>query len=64
MSLPKPGETVKITLRNGETIEGIIEWVNGNGAWVKGSQRARWVPLEAILVPTEGETKKEALPEE
>ena len=53
MSLPKPGDTVKVTLLNRETIEGVVEWVDGNGLWVKGAQRSRWVPLEALSVPHE-----------
>jgi hypothetical protein len=51
MSLPKPGDTVKVTLLNRETIEGIVEWVDGNGLWIKGAQRSRWVPLEALSMP-------------
>ena len=53
MSLPRPGDNVKITLLNRETIEGVVEWVDGNGFWVKGAQRSRWVPLEALTVPHE-----------
>ncbi|HZY93374.1 MAG TPA: hypothetical protein VFE98_00745 [Candidatus Bathyarchaeia archaeon] len=48
MSLPKPGDTVKVSLLNGETIEGVVEWIDGNGAWVKGTKRSRWIPLEAL----------------
>ena len=48
MSLPKPGDSVKVTLLSGETIEGIVDWIDGNGAWVKGVQKSRWVPLEAF----------------
>ena len=48
MPLPKPGDNVKLSLLNGETIEGTVEWIDGNGAWVKGTQRSRWVPLEAL----------------
>jgi hypothetical protein len=48
MSLPKPGDHVKVTLMSGETIEGVIEWIDGAGAWVKGTQKNRWVPLEAF----------------
>ena len=40
-----------MTLLNRETIEGVVEWVDGNGFWVKGAQRSRWVPLEALTVP-------------
>lgn len=51
MPLPKAGDTVKISLLNGETVEGVVEWIDGNGAWVKGGQRSRWVPLEALEPP-------------
>ncbi len=51
MSLPKPGNTVKVTLLNRETIEGVVEWIDGNGLWIKGVQRSRWVPLEALSMP-------------
>jgi len=53
MSMPKPGDTIKVTLLNRETIEGVVEWVDGNGLWVKGAQRSRWVPLEALSAPHE-----------
>jgi hypothetical protein len=53
MPLPKQGETVKVTLLNRETIEGVVEWVDGNGLWVKGVERSRWVPLEAFTAPHE-----------
>jgi len=53
MSLPKQGDTVKVTLLNRETIEGVVEWVDGNGLWVKGAERSRWVPLEAFTAPHE-----------
>ncbi len=52
MPLPKAGDTVKISMINGETIEGVVEWIDGNGAWVKGAQRSRWVPLEALQPPS------------
>ncbi len=48
MSLPKLGDSVKVTLKNGETVDGIIEWINGNGAWVKNPQKSRWVPIESL----------------
>ncbi len=48
MSLPKPGDNVKVILLSGETIEGVVEWIDGGGAWVKGAQKSRWVPLEAF----------------
>ena len=51
MPLPKQGDTVKVTLLNRETIEGVVEWVDGNGLWVKGVVRSRWVPLEAFTAP-------------
>lgn len=51
MALPKQGDTVKVTLLNRETIEGVVEWVDGNGLWVKGAERSRWVPLEAFTAP-------------
>ncbi len=50
-SMPKPGDAVSVTLHNKETIEGTVEWVDGNGAWIKGTQRARWVPIEYFLRP-------------
>lgn len=49
--MPKPGDTIKVTLLNRETIEGVVEWADGNGFWVKGAQRSRWVPLEALSAP-------------
>ena len=53
MPLPKQGDTVKVTLLNRETIEGVVEWVDGDGLWVKGVERSRWVPLEAFTAPHE-----------
>ena len=35
-------------MMSGETIEGVVEWIDGAGAWVKGTQKSRWVPLEAF----------------
>ncbi len=63
MSLPKAGDTVKISMLNGETIEGVVEWIDGNGAWIKSAQRSRWVPLEALeapLTPPQSATKQES----
>ena len=51
MPLPKQGDSVKVTLLNRETIEGVVEWVDGDGLWVKGAERSRWVPLEAFTAP-------------
>ena len=48
---PRAGDAVRLTLKNGETVEGVIEWVDGNGALVRGSQKTRWVPLEALVAP-------------
>ncbi len=48
MALPKPGDNVKVTLMSGETIEGVIDWIDGDGAWIKGTLKNRWVPLEAF----------------
>ncbi len=65
MSMRRPGDPVNVTLRNGETVEGVIEWIDGNGAWVKGPQKARWIPLEALLTPASSEeTKKDTAVEE
>ena len=59
MSLPKPGDNVKVTLMSGETIEGIVEWIDGGGAWVKGAQKNRWVPLEAFQPQEQEDDSKE-----
>ncbi len=59
MSIPKPGENVKVTLMSGETIEGILEWIDGNGGWVKGAQKSRWVPLEAFQPPPQADDSKD-----
>ena len=48
MPLPKAGENVKVTLMSGEAIEGSVEWIDGDGAMIKGAQKSRWVPLEAF----------------
>ena len=48
MPIPKAGENVKVTLMSGETIEGFVEWIDGDGAMIKGAQKSRWVPLEAF----------------
>jgi hypothetical protein len=58
MPLPKPGDNIKVTLLSGETIEGIVDWIDGNGAWIKGVQKSRWVPLEAFQpLPQEDDPK-------
>ena len=59
MSLPKPGDSVKVTLMSGETIEGIVDWIDGNGAWIRSTQKSRWVPLEAFQPPPQGEDPKD-----
>lgn len=60
MPLPRTGDNVRVSLLNGETVEGIVEWIDGNGAWVRGVQRSRWVPLEALLASEEpGATEKQ-----
>ena len=59
MSLPKPGDNVKVTLTSGETIEGVVEWIDGAGAWVKGTQKGRWVPLEAFQPQTQAADPKD-----
>ena len=48
MALPKSGDSVKVTLMSGETIEGSVEWIDGDGAMIKTAQKSRWVPLEAF----------------
>jgi hypothetical protein len=66
-SVPKVGENVKVVLLNGDTIEGIVEWIDGNGALVKGGQKTRWVPLESLLSPPpslEAKKEKQAISEE
>jgi len=44
---------------SGETIEGVVEWIDGAGAWVKGAQKSRWVPLEAFQPPPQAEDSKD-----
>ena len=51
MLLPKAGDDVKVTLMSGETIEGSVQWIDGNGAMIKAAQKSRWVPLEAFQPP-------------
>ena len=60
MSLPKPGDNVKVTLLSGETIEGIVDWIDGNGAWVRGVQKSRWVPLEAFQPTSQEDDPKDS----
>ena len=57
MPLPKAGENVKVTLMSGETIEGSVEWIDGDGAMIKGPQKTRWVPLEAFQPPQVDDSK-------
>lgn len=64
-AVPKVGENVKVILLNGESIEGLVEWIDGNGALVKGAQKTRWVPIESLLSPPPPpEAKKEKQPSE
>jgi hypothetical protein len=60
MSLPKPGDNVKVILLSGETIEGIVDWIDGNGAWIKGTQKSRWVPLEAFQPQQQQDDSKDS----
>ena len=60
MSLPKAGDTVKVTLMSGETIEGSVEWIDGNGALIKGAQKSRWVPLEAFQPQPQDDDPKDS----
>ncbi len=54
-----------MVLRSGETVEGVVEWVDGNGAWVKSPDRSRWIPVETFLMPPpEPSVKKESGSEE
>jgi len=48
-----------VTLMSGETIEGVVEWIDGGGAWVKGAQKSRWVPLEAFQPPQQEDDSRE-----
>jgi len=65
MSLSKQGDNIRVVLKNGETVEGTIEWLDGNGVWVKSPDRSRWVPIEALLVPPQDpEPKKDSGSEE
>ncbi len=65
MSLPKQGDNVKVVLRSGETVEGTVEWVDANGAWIKNPERSRWVPIEVFTMPPPApESKKEPASEE
>ena len=57
MPLPKAGENVKVTLMSGETIEGLVDWIDGDGAMIKGAQKSRWVPLEAFQPPQVDDSK-------
>lgn len=59
MPLPKAGDNVRVTLMSGETIEGSVEWIDGDGAWIKGVQKSRWVPLEAFT-PQEQDDPKDS----
>ena len=59
MPLPKAGENVKVTLMSGETIEGSVEWIDGDGAMIKGVQKSRWVPLEAFQPQQEIDDSKD-----
>ena len=60
MPLPKAGDSVKVTLMSGEIIEGSVEWIDGDGAMIKGAQKSRWVPLEAFQPPDLGDDSKDS----
>ncbi len=65
MSLPKQGDSIKVVLKNGESVEGTVEWLDGNGVWVKNSDRSRWVPIELFLMPPQDrEPRKDSGSEE
>lgn len=65
MSLPRQGDVVRVVLRSGETVEGQVEWLDGNGAWIKSSEKSRWVPVETFLTPPpEPSAKKDSGSEE
>jgi len=65
MSVPKQGESVRVVLKGGETVEGTVEWLDGNGAWIKSPEQSRWVPIEAFLMPAQAtESKKDPVSEE
>lgn len=65
MSTPKAGDSVKVLLRSGETVEGTVEWIDGNGVWIKNPDKSRWVPIEAFLMPPQpSEAKKDSGSEE
>jgi len=65
MSFPSHGDNVKLVLKNGETVEVTVEWLDGNGVWVKNPDRSRWVPIEVFLVlPQSPELKKDSASEE
>ena len=60
MALPKSGDSVKVTLMSGETIEGFVEWIDGDGAMIKTAQKSRWVPLEAFQPQVQPDDSKDA----
>ena len=60
MPLPKAGDSVKVTLMSGETIEGLVDWIDGDGAMIKGGQKSRWVPLEAFQPQEQADDSKDS----
>jgi hypothetical protein len=37
-----------------------VEWIDGNGAMIKGAQKTRWVPLEAFQPQPQADDSKDS----